>query len=244
MKSLPLLWALVLGAVGFACGYFGPIIFSPDANQGPLLGIFVTGPGGLIAGFVLGLLVSFLPVNRHLRYAILGVACAALAIATLYFSMPVPAYQGRIIDAEIGDCMRPADMVDKAIERWKVEVARVTWSPPRADWEQAAERLAQTDPGVVLQMHVFRERPVYENLKPWNKGTLEARPWQLENEMRLYYARGAGAECANYLQPGRRLYFPVSEQEAVYSWPPAALPNFLDMQVLAPVPGRYQALAD
>ncbi len=42
--------ALVTGAVGFSAGFFGPIIFTPEANQGPLLGIFITGPLGLMLG--------------------------------------------------------------------------------------------------------------------------------------------------------------------------------------------------
>jgi hypothetical protein len=47
-----LLGAAIFGAIGFAAGFFGPMILSPDANQGPLLGIFITGPiGGLIGAF-------------------------------------------------------------------------------------------------------------------------------------------------------------------------------------------------
>jgi len=46
--------ALVVGAIGFAAGFFGPIIFTPEANQGPLLGIFVTGPLGFALGMGLG----------------------------------------------------------------------------------------------------------------------------------------------------------------------------------------------
>jgi hypothetical protein len=42
--------ALVTGAVGFSAGFFGPMIFTPSANQGPLLGIFITGPLGLMFG--------------------------------------------------------------------------------------------------------------------------------------------------------------------------------------------------
>ena len=34
----------ILGGIGFAAGFFGPIILNPEANQGPLLGIFITGP--------------------------------------------------------------------------------------------------------------------------------------------------------------------------------------------------------
>jgi hypothetical protein len=37
-------WGCIVGFVGFAIGFFGPIAWAPDANQGPLLGIFLTGP--------------------------------------------------------------------------------------------------------------------------------------------------------------------------------------------------------
>jgi hypothetical protein len=42
--------AMVTGALGFSAGFFGPMIFVPSANQGPLLGIFITGPLGLVLG--------------------------------------------------------------------------------------------------------------------------------------------------------------------------------------------------
>jgi hypothetical protein len=35
-------------------GFLGPIIFTPEANQGPLLGIFITGPLGFLLGGVAG----------------------------------------------------------------------------------------------------------------------------------------------------------------------------------------------
>ena len=47
--------ALMLGGIGFAAGFFGPIIFTPEANQGPLLGIFITGPLGFLLGLVFGI---------------------------------------------------------------------------------------------------------------------------------------------------------------------------------------------
>jgi uncharacterized membrane protein len=53
-----LMGAVVLGAIGFVAGFVGPIIFMPEANQGPLLGIFITGPGGAIVGFVIGIFVG------------------------------------------------------------------------------------------------------------------------------------------------------------------------------------------
>lgn len=53
------LGAVILGGVGFAGGFFGPIIFMPEANQGPLLGIFITGPLGFIFGAVGGAIYWF-----------------------------------------------------------------------------------------------------------------------------------------------------------------------------------------
>ena len=49
-----LVGAVVLGGVSFAAGFLGPIILMPEANQGPLLGILVTGPAGAAVGAVIG----------------------------------------------------------------------------------------------------------------------------------------------------------------------------------------------
>jgi hypothetical protein len=49
-----LMTAVVVGGVAFAAGFFGPIIFTPEANQGPLLGIFITGPLGFVFGMGIG----------------------------------------------------------------------------------------------------------------------------------------------------------------------------------------------
>ena len=47
--------ALLVGGIGFAAGFLGPIVFAPDANQGPLLGIFITGPIGFLVGLAWGI---------------------------------------------------------------------------------------------------------------------------------------------------------------------------------------------
>ena len=46
--------ALIVGGIGFCAGFFGPMVFAPDANQGPLLGIFITGPLGALLGAIGG----------------------------------------------------------------------------------------------------------------------------------------------------------------------------------------------
>jgi energy-converting hydrogenase Eha subunit B len=58
-----ILFAVCGGAIGFAAGFYGPIVLTPEANQGPLLGIFITGP----LGFFLGGLVGACLPRRHVR---------------------------------------------------------------------------------------------------------------------------------------------------------------------------------
>ena len=56
--------AIILGGIAWAVGFFGPIMWAPDANQGPLLGIFVTGPLGFVVGLAWGI---FREMQRTMR---------------------------------------------------------------------------------------------------------------------------------------------------------------------------------
>ena len=65
--SSALVGAAVLGAIGFCAGFFGPIIFAPGANQGPLLGIFITGPLGFLLGAVGGVVYWLVKGRKSAR---------------------------------------------------------------------------------------------------------------------------------------------------------------------------------
>lgn len=45
--------ALIVGGIGFVGGFFGPILLG-GGNQGPLLGLFITGPLGFLLGAIGG----------------------------------------------------------------------------------------------------------------------------------------------------------------------------------------------
>ncbi|HEX2452003.1 MAG TPA: hypothetical protein VHJ69_12710 [Gemmatimonadales bacterium] len=49
------LYGVTLGAIGFALGFFGPMLLAPTSGNGPLLGIFITGPVGFLAGACWGI---------------------------------------------------------------------------------------------------------------------------------------------------------------------------------------------
>ena len=45
-------FTLTVAWIAFLIGFVGPLIVAPHANQGPLLGIFITGPAGLLLGLM------------------------------------------------------------------------------------------------------------------------------------------------------------------------------------------------
>lgn len=51
----------IVGGIGLALGYVGPLVITPKATLGPLLGILVTGP----LGFVLGALGAAVYSTSH-----------------------------------------------------------------------------------------------------------------------------------------------------------------------------------
>jgi hypothetical protein len=58
------LGAAIVGAIGFVGGFFGPMVFAPGANQGPLLGLFITGPLGVLVGAMGGYIYGVTRARR------------------------------------------------------------------------------------------------------------------------------------------------------------------------------------
>ncbi|HVY64607.1 MAG TPA: hypothetical protein VHH11_07285 [Gammaproteobacteria bacterium] len=241
------LWALALGATGFVAGFFGPIALNPDANQGPLVGLFITGPGGVVAGLVLGLLFRVLPVTNALRARALLGACAVLALGTLWFCLPQPAVLGYVVDATVADCARPAAFGKDALARWQAAVTRAPWAKPPADWPQRALANLDHDAGVVVTLKVARRAPIRQHRKPWDFGRRDLGPWQTSAAADRYYASDEGADCAAYLARPRTLYLPFdpspgNPNRPAAVWPPIDTTGFLSLLTLGPVPAEYARL--
>lgn len=65
--GLAFIGALLMGMTGFLIGFFGPMQFQAWANQGPMVGIFLTGPGGVLLGAVVGTAVGFMQPGWSFR---------------------------------------------------------------------------------------------------------------------------------------------------------------------------------
>lgn len=77
--------AVLLGLTGFVIGFLGPIRFQPWANQGPMVGIFLTGPGGALLGAIVGaaLRLTYPEWTSRRRMGILGAVDVAWGLFVL-----------------------------------------------------------------------------------------------------------------------------------------------------------------
>ncbi|MFT4562263.1 MAG: hypothetical protein ACI9BW_002007 [Gammaproteobacteria bacterium] len=55
---LVLKYSSMVSIMGLAIGVIGPIVLIPEANQGPLLGLLIFGPGGFFCGAALGSFIA------------------------------------------------------------------------------------------------------------------------------------------------------------------------------------------
>jgi len=243
-----------LGAVGFAAGFLGPLVLNPESNIGPVIGILISGPLGAIAGAVLGAIFGALSVSETRQRQLLTASSVALGMGTLYFCLPGPVFYGYVIDAEVAACASPAQGLDAAVAQWNEMVARVKWATPSANWKQIAAGNLESDPGVVLTLHVRRRSAILRHRRPWDRNRMSAGPWIPDDESKQYYADDEGSACQPYVARPRQLYWPAigpnasnshaAEPKAAYAWPPTDTLNFLRLQRLGPVPAQYQRLLE
>jgi hypothetical protein len=240
-----LIWALGLGAVGFAAGFFGPIIFAPDANQGPLVGILFSGPGGLVLGLLLCVIFRLLRIPPVWEWRMLLACGTTLAAVTLFLVMPGPAFHGYIEDVEITSCKPLMEGFDDAIRYWDGQVAKRPDSA-RPGWREDSRAMLQSDNGVILDVLIVRQRPLFVERKPWNKGRIVAADWQVVNASKTFYARYRGSACANYPTATRSLQFNdlyfYGYPEGL-GWPPRKASDFLGLQTLDSIPDAYRRFA-
>lgn len=64
LLNLMVMGGLLVGTIGFCGGFFGPMIFSPESNQGPMLGLLITGPLGVVLGTIGGAIYWFVKMKR------------------------------------------------------------------------------------------------------------------------------------------------------------------------------------
>jgi hypothetical protein len=232
-----LLSAILVGAAGFVCGYFGPLALNPESNQGPLLGLFITGPLSVLLGLGFGVVAALRPMSPARFATCLSTLAAAVGATTLYLALPEDRWQGFVIEAEVRDCRQPATAVVAAQDRWRLLNRDTPWRTPRPGWESEIPRMLQEDQGAVVTLYVKHRWDIYEQRKPWNRGNLHARNLHVTRPEQ-YFVRGKDCQSPE-LAIGRQIRS-APEWEPSSVSPPAILPTFLGLNVLKLVPASFE----
>lgn len=223
---------MILGMSGFCAGFFGPILVNPGANQGPLVGIFITGPGGAVLGAGLGAVLGMAGTARAFQLKVFSAVAAVGTVAILFFALPQPEFKGNVIEFTAVRCRSPHELKEEAFAYWEKRIAAANWARTRPGWKEGFAAMAAADPGVVLEGIAARSAGVYEHQKPWNKGKLSlGKAWWVKER---YFV--AGGTCADWPEGRGGVYRAQGDPRRSKEWPAEVLPNFLDLQVLTPAP--------
>ena len=230
--------AVILGGIGAACGYFGPIYIDPGAAQGPLVGIFITGPFGFLLGAGVGLLfhrVSLRPWLRESIFAFIGLLFAA---GVLFSIRPGDELSSFLIDAEIVKCEAANAHAATAAARWADTALHNPQIEQRPAWRASIAQMLRDDPGAVLTVRVWRRRGIYLPTKDKAQPRSKLGPWIPKGYEDAYFARYAGDRCSDYAIGSRDVYW-IHVEDAT-AFPPANSPAFLSLYVIDRVPRELE----
>lgn len=238
------LWIVLVGAAGFAAGFFGPMVFLPDSNLGPIYGILYSGPAGVALGAALFVLCWLLGVSARTQWRCLQAAVSIVVLVTLVRVQPDPALRGFIYDSTVTACSAPRAAEATILASWRERIARVTWAAPRAGWEQEMRAALRDAPGALVTVQLAQQRRIYEHRKPWNRGKLFAAPWAAADGEETFYA--SSSACADF-PSGLALrsfvrYDLNGRIEAPKDWPPRDLDRIIPGSPYSTVPSEYAAL--
>lgn len=237
LRASPGFWSFSMGVVGGLAGFLGPMFLNPEANQGPLLGLAITGPGGALVGLVLGYLFRFLPLTDIMRTQALLACWTLLGVGTLWFCLPEPRVLTRVVDGTIESCRPAGELMPSRIAHWEQRIAAVSYTQPRDHWREDTRRMLRETPGVLVELKVDRSNVIVQHRRPWDAGKITAQGWKRMNASREYFG---GGTCDSYPRGKHVMLAPAGEGSR--QWPPDDLPNFLGVQVLGPVSVPHRAL--
>lgn len=237
-------WIAILGGAGFAAGFLGPLVFAPDANQGPLVGILITGPAGALLGLLLYGVCSLLGLSARSQWRLLLGTAAAGVVATLVAVQPGPALRGYVYDATVAACSAPIAAEQRLVSAWRERIAAVTWAAPRPGWERDLRAALADAPGVLVTATLARRKSIFETRKAWDRGRRFATNWNAANGEKAFYA--ARGSC-NDFPSGHELrafesYDLNGRIEPPAAWPPTDVESLVDASPYAPVPAELAAL--
>jgi len=236
-------WMLILGAAGFAAGFFGPMLFVPDANQGPLVGILISGPAGFLLGLLMWAACALIKPPASFQWRMLYTIAMIGVVTTLLLVQPGPKRLGDLYEAEVLSCATPRDSEASVLEHWDQRVAEYPRSTPRAGWRTDMQNMLRTAPGAVIKVRMLRTNSIEQHRKPWDHRQTAA-GWQQQTREVDFYDDARG--CAQYLEGNQIRGYQPSDYEARMAeaniWPPQKLLYVLTASAMQPVPLQWAGL--
>lgn len=239
-----LTWILVLGGCGLVAGIVGPIRLNPQFQLGPLIGVFITGPLGIVLG-VAGYFVSrWLQIPASAQWRYIAAFAVVLVIGTIFASFPSSEFRFYIVNSVVTGCRPTSALHDELLAQWQDRVDNIKSTEPRAGWKDEMSSQLKSANGVIVDARITRRTEVRELRKPWNRGTLVAQDRTKPDEMTSYFDDVAEASCAKYAN-GMSLESYVNYGTSSYSppdanWPPVALERIVMRGRLIAVPTEYR----
>jgi hypothetical protein len=234
----PLIWAIVLGFVGLIFGYYGQdLLLAVPGNLGPLAGILVTGPMGLVLGVLLGGLSAHFRLSARRNLILLAIAALVGSVVSLYGSLPAYRQKVWLVDAEIVNCEHVDQLLASKTKMWS-EVAARPHTNARPNWEQEVPDMFRAQPGAVLTIRIYQEAWIRELEWSWGGISQRVDDWQSVNETKQVFAAIADpvphSPCERFTVGERR--FSAVTWEKSNSTPPEKVSRFLWLGVLQQVP--------
>ena len=236
----PILWrGVVLGVIGGLCGYWGPLHFTPGANQGPVLGIFFTGPAGFAAGCGFGWIVNRLTVSVLIREGTFVILVLVIGSGAILMSLPERRLVGSLIDGRIEGCDPAAGLFQRAAGEWQRRIAINPSLRARPGWETEIQVRMKVKGGVVVKLDSYRRKDVYATGTRSRKAT----DWIDDRYSGRFWADFGGANCSNYGRAERVFWVETWNEGESIVVPPESLAGFLDLEWLRLVPAEVVRFA-
>jgi len=244
-KNLGFKFCLVLGVVGFLAGYIGPLILRPDANQGPLLGIFITGPLGFFAGFCLWFLSRVFSWSLVTQRKWLGVGCGVLVMTVVAVALaPKPDWVGWIYEVEVMHCRAVHTETENVLVDWRRRIADADGLPARPGWPEEVKRVLKEDTGSLVDVKILGEKSVKKERSFFNKESWVA--YAIMDKVVRTKTFYIAQPCASLPSGTTGTYF-VSSKFNVKAdkdrpWPPVGVGDLLFKASLLPVPHYMKSI--
>lgn len=237
-------WAIVLGLVGFICGYSGQLLLLKNGDSlGPLLG-YLTGPIGFFLGALLGALSTWyrMSIGQNLLY--LAIAAVAGSVGTLYLTVAEYKPIIQLVDAEIVGCEKIDKLLASQAKHWSEGDAANPRPRARPNWEQNIRDMVLAEPGTVLTMRIYRQAEVREQRWSWGDVSQRVDDWKSINETIQVFAAIAGpvshSPCESFTIGERRFSSVIWEKTTSKDFlPTEKISRFLWLPVLQQVPPEY-----